>query len=248
VILLKERTQLLSSLLAITLVVTTLSVSISYILTKSSMSTLESEVSSLKTENNTLTANLNQLNTDYDSISRSYATLNQSNLQKEFEIQALKEKITTLNQTYFGLLLSHQLKRESYLAMETQNVTLNRVPAGTRRHYTLVNLPIPEDAGQDVALVHYDKNGSQLAVPFYYWMDLNATSKSVVSSGYFPFPCQILEFRSGTSKQGYLYIQSIHMPTESGYVCEDGDYLTVLFPTSPKGLADIAVFYWDENL
>ncbi len=48
--------------------------------------------------------------------------------------------------------------------------------------------------------------------------------------------------------EGYLYIQAVYMPTEQGYVCEEGDYLSVVFPTGPKGLADITVFYWDEDL
>jgi hypothetical protein len=136
-----------------------------------------------------------------------------------------------------------------YIVEDALNVTIDAVPAGVRRHYILINIPIPEDAGQGVALVHFDKDSRQLAVPFYYFMDTNSTGKEVISSGFFPFPCQILEYRTGeNSTAGILYLQTVYTPTEQGYICEPGDFLWVEFFTSPKGLAEVTVFYWDEEL
>lgn len=235
---------------------------VSYLISTTQISTLQTRITELETTATIMANNYNnlstentQLNYDYDLLNAKYNLLNESLAEKTITIQLLQQQMNSLNQTYLTLLERYEnltartLHREMYVAEETQNITIDPVPAGVRRHYTLINIPIPEDAGQDVVLVHFDKDGLQLAVPFYYFMDINATSKSVVSSGYFPFPCQILEYRTGeNTANGYLYIQAIYTPTEQGYICEAGDHLAVQYPTSPKGLAEVTVIYWDEKL
>lgn len=222
---------------------------------QSSLSELESKTSALATACNTLGTNQDQLRSSYNSLSANYSLLSERLLEKDIQLQLLQQQMNNLNKSYLDVLQQYEdlrnrtLQRETYTEQETQKVKIDAVPAGVRRHYILVSIPIPEDAGQDVALVHYDKNDNQLAVPFYYWMDVNANGKSVISSGCFPFPCQITEYRTGeNSSAGVLYIQTIHTPTEQGYTCEPGDYLTVEFPTSSKSVADVTVVYWDEKI
>lgn len=217
-------------------------------------SELETKIAVLTNNYNNLGAEHNQLEDSLELLSAKCISLNASDFEKGILIQSLQQQVNSLNNTYLSLLQQYEdlrtrmLQREVYIVEETQNVTINAVPTGIRRHYTLINIPIPEDAGQDVALVHYDKDGRLIAVPFYYFMDINATGKGVVSSGYFPFPCQILEYRIGENSDiGHLYIQTAHMPTEQGYVCEAGDHLAVMFFTSPKALAEVTVAYWDEE-
>lgn len=226
------------------------------------ISTLQTRISELETTATIMANNYNNLSTentqlkyDYDLLSAKYDFLNESLAEKTLTIQLLQQQINSLNQTYLTLLEQYEnlsartLHRKMYVAEETQNITIDPVPAGVRRHYILINIPVPEDAGQDVALIHFDKEGRQLAVPFYYFMDINATGKSVVSSGYFPFPCQILEYRTGeNTANGYLYIQTNYTPTEQGYICEAEDHLAVEYLTGPKGLAEVTVIYWDEKL
>lgn len=219
------------------------------------VSEMESRASTLTDDCNDLNARYAQLSDGYASLSANYTSLEQSGFQKDVQILLLQEQVGNLNQSYFVLLQQFEdlrarpLQRASYVLIETQKVVIDPVPVGVRRHYTLVNIPIPEDPEQDVALVHYNSDGVLVAAPFYYWMDVDAAGKSVVSSGYFPFPCQILEYRVGEgSSEGVLYIQTTHVPTENGYVCEAGDYLAVEFLTGPKAVADVMVVYWDERL